>query len=138
MTATSAWTTIKSEIAPDGAYVELRHAEFGKGRAKLRSWRIYRDGRDAGYASIPADVDVNYGRVIAGFERNPSTGNYEARPRTIVDTCPVCGFDLKDDGYPDYHQADPDGHQCDFTLSSVAYETDPSDVDNPPGRGSAW
>jgi hypothetical protein len=82
VTNTSAWKTLKSETAPDGAHVELRYAEFGKGRAKCRYWRIYRDGREAGYASIAEDADVNYGRVLAGFERNPSTGQYEARPRT--------------------------------------------------------
>ncbi|MGI5247545.1 hypothetical protein [Dactylosporangium sp. CA-139066] len=118
----SNWKTIKAETAPDGAYVELRRFDSGKGRTKFQSWKIYRDGRDAGYASIQQDADANYRRVLAGFERNPSTGSYEARPRTIVDTCPVCGFDLKDDGYPEVHQADPDGEHCTFTL--ILNETD--------------
>lgn len=71
------WKVIRSETDEQGRSIELRYAEFGKGKSKVRYWRIYRDGEYAGYASVPEDVDVNFARVMSGFVLNASTGNYE-------------------------------------------------------------
>lgn len=71
------WKVIDTATAEDGATVELRYAEFGKGRAKARYWRIYRDGEQAGYGATADDAKTNFARVLAGLVRNPATGNYE-------------------------------------------------------------
>lgn len=73
----NAWKTIHTETTTDGHTLELRYAEFGKGKAKCRYWRIYRDGEYAGYASVEEDVEINFNRVRDGYVRNPETGNYE-------------------------------------------------------------
>lgn len=78
MTKTAQWNTIRQETTDDGRTVELRYAEFGKGRAKLRSWKIFRDGVQVGYAVNETDADANFGRVMAGFVRDAETGNYVA------------------------------------------------------------
>jgi hypothetical protein len=115
------WKTIRSEIAPDGAYVQLRYGEFGKGRTKLRSWKLVRDGFPAGYASVEGDIEVNYQRVLSGCERNPSTGCYEPTPRRVPDTCPMCGTDLKSEGYPLGHQTAGEGDPCEFRIALDSY-----------------
>ncbi|MGX6608007.1 hypothetical protein ACWKSP_38695 [Micromonosporaceae bacterium Da 78-11] len=117
---TQSWKTTRSEPAPDGAYVEMRYAEFGTGRAKVRSWRLFRDGFQVGYAVNGIDADANYRRVLAGFERNPQTGIYEATPRRVPDSCPMCGMDLKVEGYPLGHQTD-EGEVCEFRIALDSY-----------------
>ena len=73
----SPWRRVAEGIADDGAKVELFYAEFGKGKAKLCKWEIYRNDRKAGYAVNQQDADVNFSRVLAGLVLNPSTGRYE-------------------------------------------------------------
>jgi len=73
------WKTLKTQTLDDGATVEMRYAEFGKGRAKVRSWKFFRDGQDVGYAVNAADAEENWQRVCAGLVRNPETGRYEPR-----------------------------------------------------------
>ncbi len=34
--------------------------------------------------------------------------------------CPVCGFDLKSDGWPPEHRSDPDGRVCPFKGPGAA------------------
>lgn len=121
------WKTIRSEIAPDGAFVELRYAEFGKGRSRLRSWAIYRDGFKAGYAAVDRDVDVNYRRVLEGYERNAQTSHYEPAPRRVPDACPMCHADLKSDGYPSGHQIDGTGEACPWQLPEATCDFHPSE-----------
>jgi hypothetical protein len=84
------WKIIKRETTNDGHIVEMRYAEFGKGRAKLRKWEIYRDGTEAGYAVNASDAEVNFGRVLAGFVRNRETGNYE--PAEVPAPAVICGY----------------------------------------------
>lgn len=73
---TTQWKTIRQETMTDGRTVELRYAEFGKGRAKLRSWKIFRDDVQVGYAVNEMDAHANFGRVMAGLVRDAETGNY--------------------------------------------------------------
>lgn len=75
---TTQWKTIRQETMKDGRIVELRYAAFGKGRAKLRSWKIFRDDVQVGYAVNEKDADTNFGRVMAGLVRDVETGNYVA------------------------------------------------------------
>lgn len=69
------WKTLEVATLDGGDTVELRYAEFGKGRAKCRYWRMYRNGEQVGYASTPEDATVNWGRVKAGMIRD-ADGNY--------------------------------------------------------------
>lgn len=78
---TTQWKTLRQETMKDGRIVELRYAEFGKGRAKLRSWKIFRDDVQVGYAVNATDADTNFGRVTAGFTLDTETGNYVATGR---------------------------------------------------------
>jgi len=73
----AAWRTVRIEIV-EGNTIELKYAEFGKGRAKLRKWEIFRNGVKAGYAVNERDADVNFNRVSQGYMLNPETGKYEA------------------------------------------------------------
>ena len=73
----AAWRTVRIEIV-EGNTIELKYAEFGKGRAKLRKWEIFRNGVKAGYAVNERDADVNFNRVLQGYMLNPETGKYEA------------------------------------------------------------
>jgi|WetSurMetagenome_2_1015567.scaffolds.fasta_scaffold27763_7 hypothetical protein len=72
-----AWKTVQSEQDVNGATVELRMIESGKGRAKVRAWRIYRNGEYAGYASSETDAVTNFAHAMNGLTRNPETGRYE-------------------------------------------------------------
>lgn len=74
--ATGAWQVIMSGTSADGAEIELRYAVFGKGRARLEQWRIYRDGSQVGYASTPEDAATNYQRALSGLVRDAETGRY--------------------------------------------------------------
>ena len=71
------WQIIATDTTPDGHEVELRMSESGKGRTKLRTWAMFRDGKKVGYASVERDVQPNWDRVRAGLVRNPETGHYE-------------------------------------------------------------
>lgn len=73
----NAWKILNTDTLVDGSTVELRYAEFGKGRAKVRSWKLFRNGKQVGYASTAEDAAANWERVRAGMVRNPSTGCYE-------------------------------------------------------------
>lgn len=85
----SAWQTVRTETSSDGHTIELRYAEFGKGRAKIRKWEIFRDGAYAGYAATEQDAEVNFGRVLSGYVRDVETGNYVKAPVTpTTDTTP--------------------------------------------------
>ncbi|TDC02670.1 hypothetical protein E1091_00265 [Micromonospora fluostatini] len=106
---------MRQEVAPDGHLVQMYYGEFGKGRAKIRSWKLFRNGANAGYASIASDAEVNFDRVMAGLMLNRNTGNYEPGGVIVPDNCPMCGVDLKGDGYPLGHQTD-EGEICEFYL----------------------
>ncbi len=77
---TDTWKILKTETLADGATVELRYSEVGKGRAKCRYWRMFRNGEQVGYASTAEDADANWQRVVAGMVRNDTTGRYEQTP----------------------------------------------------------
>jgi hypothetical protein len=71
------WKILRNTTTDDGDLVELRYAEFGKGKTLLRKWLIFRNGVKAGYAVSEEDAAANFARVVAGYVRNPETGNYE-------------------------------------------------------------
>lgn len=72
------WKVVRSEKDDKGNTIELRYASFGKGKARVEYWRIYRNNEYAGYGSIESDAHVNFERVLAGATHNPVTGRYEA------------------------------------------------------------
>lgn len=76
---TNQYQTIRCGVLEDGSTVEMRFAEFGKGRAKVSSWRFYRNGKQIGYASTPADAEENWLRVRNGMVRDDSSGNWVLR-----------------------------------------------------------
>ena len=82
------WTTTHSEIAPDGAYVELRYAEFGKGKARMRSWKLFRDGFQAGYAANEADAVANYHPGPGWAGAQPGHRHLRARPAQAAGQLP--------------------------------------------------
>lgn len=71
------WKVLRSETDSENNTVELRYAEFGKGKARAQYWRIFRNGEYAGYGATGDDAEANFGRVMSGYVRNPETGNYE-------------------------------------------------------------
>lgn len=75
--STNRWKVLKSDTLADGSVVEMRYAEFGKGRAKIHCWEFFRSGIQVGYASTPGDAEVNWRRVRSGMVRNTKTGSYE-------------------------------------------------------------
>lgn len=70
------WKVVRREIVGENT-IEMKYVEFGKGKAKLRKWEIFRNGVKAGYAVNEQDAEVNFRRVLIGYTRNPETGNYE-------------------------------------------------------------
>ncbi|TDD97201.1 hypothetical protein [Actinomadura rubrisoli] len=73
----SGWKVIRTETDDKGNTVELKYAEFGKGRARVKKWEIFRNGEYAGYAAIEPDADENFRRVLEGYVLNRETGRYE-------------------------------------------------------------
>jgi hypothetical protein len=70
------WKTIREETVEGDHVIELRYAEFGKGRAKVKSWKIFRDGVQVGYGATENDAHVNFTRATLGFVRDNTTGVY--------------------------------------------------------------
>lgn len=62
----AAWKTTRTGTANDGSEVQMRYAEFGKGRAKIRQWKIYRDGAQVDYAVNAEDAEENFQRALIG------------------------------------------------------------------------
>lgn len=77
MTNESPWRIVRNETDEKGHTVEMRYAEFGKGRSKIRKWELYRDGQRAGYAVNAPDAEANFARVMSGYVLNPRSGFYE-------------------------------------------------------------
>lgn len=72
------WKVVRREINGDNI-IEMKYAEFGKGKWKVRKWEIFWNGVKAGYAVNEADAEVNFRRVLIGWLRDPQTGTYEMR-----------------------------------------------------------
>jgi hypothetical protein len=70
MNSTKEWATIKSDTDVNGATIELRYREFGKGRTKVCKWRIFRDGKQIDYAVSEADAETNWTLAMHGSTRN--------------------------------------------------------------------
>lgn len=62
--------------------VDLRYYEFGKGKAKIKQWKIFRDGVEVGYGAVESDALANFQRVRDGATLNRETGRYEH-----IETC---------------------------------------------------
>jgi hypothetical protein len=63
------WAVLQSQQTEFGL-VELRYAVFGKGRARVRSWKIFCEGFQVNYGAIESDAWVNYERAIKGDFRD--------------------------------------------------------------------
>ena len=81
-TTRDVWKSVRYEVTPDGHEVEMRYAQWGKGKTLVRKWEIFRDGTRAGYAVNAPDADENFARVMLGYVRNTETGVYEQVPAT--------------------------------------------------------
>jgi len=67
------WTIVRTETRPDGRTIDLWYAEFGKGRAKTKSWKIFCGNEQLDYAVNEPDADENFRRaVITGKGRKES------------------------------------------------------------------
>lgn len=58
------WDVVAQTTTPGGHRVEMRYRQFGKGRAKVQKWLIFRDGVKVGYAVTDRDADTNYGLAV--------------------------------------------------------------------------
>lgn len=58
------WKTLKTETV-SGHTCELRYSEAGKGRTKMKFWRMFIDGEYFTYASVERDVETNWRYTLA-------------------------------------------------------------------------
>lgn len=71
------WQVAAQDTDVNGAAIMMRYAVFGKGRAKLKKWELFRNDEKVGYAVNAADAEVNFARVKNGATLNTRTGFYE-------------------------------------------------------------
>lgn len=61
----------------NGHEIVVKLGTFGKGKSALRAWKIFREDVQVGYASTESDAEENFGRVLNGYTRNATTGQWE-------------------------------------------------------------
>lgn len=62
-----AWEVVVSGTSDDGHAVEMRWTSFGKGRAKVEKYELFRDGVKVGYAVTGTDATANWSKVKLGM-----------------------------------------------------------------------
>lgn len=67
------WDVVRKTTTPGGHAVEMRHRQFGKGRARVDKWLIFCDGVQVGSAVTAGDADTNFG-LAARVADQPTEG----------------------------------------------------------------